>query len=180
MYRQSSSGMMTPGVKNLLLANIAVFIVQILAPSLIENKYFILVPQLVFKKLYLWQLVTYMFLHGGLGHIFFRYRVGTYLGNKRILKILFSNRYRRGYFYRPFFQLPDHRCLRRCLRRSGCFCAVLSRSLRLPVFSFSHQNEISRPWIGLDRISVQLPGCRRNCSRGAPGWNDHRFLLFAV
>ena len=114
MYRQSSSGMMTPGVKNLLLANIAVFIVQILAPSLIENKYFILVPQLVFKKLYLWQLVTYMFLHGGLGHIFFNmfalWMFGIELertwGTKEFLKYYFLTGIGAGIFIALFSSYP--------------------------------------------------------------------------
>ncbi len=73
MYYQSGFGMMTPGVKNLLLANIAVFILQFLAPDLNNFliQYFGLVPRLALEHLFLWQFVTYMFLHGGLGHIFF-------------------------------------------------------------------------------------------------------------
>ncbi|MEJ2635143.1 MAG: rhomboid family intramembrane serine protease [Calditrichia bacterium] len=71
MYYQMGFGMMTPGVKNLLFANIAVFLVQMLAPGLVPIYYFGLVPVLVIKKLFIWQLVTYMFLHGGFGHIFF-------------------------------------------------------------------------------------------------------------
>lgn len=63
--------MMTPGVKNLLIANFAVFFLQILAPGLMNPYFWGLVPAFVFKKLFLWQLVTYMFLHGGFGHIFF-------------------------------------------------------------------------------------------------------------
>ncbi len=71
MYYQTGFGMMTPGVKNLLLVNITIFILQILAPGIIHVYYFGLVPALVIKKLFVWQLVTYMFLHGGFGHIFF-------------------------------------------------------------------------------------------------------------
>jgi membrane associated rhomboid family serine protease len=73
MYNQSSFGMMTPGVKNLLFANIAVFLLQFLAPALNETliRLFGLVPLLAFNHLFIWQFVTYMFLHGGLSHIFF-------------------------------------------------------------------------------------------------------------
>ncbi len=73
MYYQSGFGMMTPGVKNLLLANVAVFILQMFAPTLDRTliQYFGLVPVLAFQHLFIWQFVTYMFLHGGLGHIFF-------------------------------------------------------------------------------------------------------------
>lgn len=73
MYYQPSFGMMTPGVKNLLLANITIFVLQFLAPALNELLifYFGLIPRLAFQKLFFWQFVSYMFLHGGFGHIFF-------------------------------------------------------------------------------------------------------------
>ncbi len=71
MYYRPTYGMMGPGVKNLLLANVAVFVAQILLPALVNPYLFGLVPQLVVGKLFVWQLVTYMFLHGGFGHIFF-------------------------------------------------------------------------------------------------------------
>ncbi len=71
MYYRPTFGMIGPGLKNLLLANIAVFVAQILIPSLVNPYIFGLVPVLVIKKLFIWQLVTYMFLHGGFGHIFF-------------------------------------------------------------------------------------------------------------
>ncbi|GAB4367148.1 MAG: hypothetical protein Kow0042_07520 [Calditrichia bacterium] len=89
--------MMTPAVKNLLLANIAVFLLQWLNPALVSNifwgllpqsyiekygqltgfypngfnSFFGLVPFLALSKLFIWQFVSYMFLHGGFGHIFF-------------------------------------------------------------------------------------------------------------
>jgi len=65
------SFMLPPAIKNLILANVAVFILQVLAPGLVSVYFFGLVPALVIKKLFIWQLVTYMFLHGGFGHIFF-------------------------------------------------------------------------------------------------------------
>jgi rhomboid family protein len=73
MYYQSSFGMMTPGVKNLLFANIAVFLLQFLAPALNETlvRLFGLIPLLAFNHFFIWQFVTYMFLHGGFSHIFF-------------------------------------------------------------------------------------------------------------
>ncbi|RMI04860.1 MAG: rhomboid family intramembrane serine protease [Calditrichaeota bacterium] len=70
MYR-TGFGMMSPAVKNLLLANIAVFLVQILWRNIPFELWFGLVPILVVKKLFIWQIVTYMFLHADLGHIFF-------------------------------------------------------------------------------------------------------------
>jgi membrane associated rhomboid family serine protease len=73
MNYQSGFGMMTPAVKNLLFANIAVFFIQILSPGLNFEltKIFGLVPVLAFERLFIWQFVTYMFFHGGFAHIFF-------------------------------------------------------------------------------------------------------------
>jgi rhomboid family protein len=63
-------GAITPAVKFLLIANTAVFVLQ----TFVGNRllYFLgLVPQLVWNNLYLWQLFTYQFLHGGLFHLLF-------------------------------------------------------------------------------------------------------------
>ena len=63
-------GAITPAVKFLLIATTAVFVLQ----TFVGNRllYFLgLVPQLVWNNLYLWQLFTYQFLHGGLFHLLF-------------------------------------------------------------------------------------------------------------
>ncbi|HEU4401820.1 MAG TPA: rhomboid family intramembrane serine protease [Candidatus Polarisedimenticolia bacterium] len=68
------AGRITPGIKWLIIANVAVFILQVLAISHggrgIES-IFGLTPRLVFDSLWLWQPVTYMFLHttDWLGHL---------------------------------------------------------------------------------------------------------------
>ena len=67
-YEMSFGGSMTSGVKNLIIANGAVFMLQMI--GVISTQFFGLVPALVVQKLYVWQLVTYMFLHGGMFHIF--------------------------------------------------------------------------------------------------------------
>src|SRR5262245_32790919 len=67
-------GSITPAVKFLLIVNIGVFIVQTLIGNSLEQQmtfYFGLVPPLVLQDLYLWQLFTYQFLHGGFSHILF-------------------------------------------------------------------------------------------------------------
>ncbi|MCX7678757.1 MAG: rhomboid family intramembrane serine protease [Spirochaetes bacterium] len=56
----------------IIIANIIIFFLQILTGNsgfLIE--YFALTPILVASKYHIWQLVTYMFLHGNFAHIFF-------------------------------------------------------------------------------------------------------------
>lgn len=67
-------GRVTPAVKFLLIVNTAVFVVQTVVGAALDDRltfYFGLVPQLVLKEFYLWQLFTYQFLHGGLLHILF-------------------------------------------------------------------------------------------------------------
>lgn len=69
-------GAITPAVRGLIVANVAVFLIQSLlefarlevAASLFVNL-FGLRPDLVFSRFYFWQLGTYLFLHGDLGHI---------------------------------------------------------------------------------------------------------------
>ena len=63
-------GDVTPAVKVLLIVNVAVFFLQAFLNRWFEI-FFGLVPYLVWSNLYLWQLFTYQFLHGGLLHIIF-------------------------------------------------------------------------------------------------------------
>jgi membrane associated rhomboid family serine protease len=63
-------GNVTPAVKFLLIVNTAVFILQIFLDQYL-TWLFGLVPHLVWQNLYLWQLFTYQFLHGGLFHLLF-------------------------------------------------------------------------------------------------------------
>ncbi|HWP60951.1 MAG TPA: rhomboid family intramembrane serine protease [Candidatus Acidoferrales bacterium] len=63
-------GKITPAVKALLIANGAIFLLQAFGDRSILF-IFGLVPALVWQKLYLWQLLTYQFLHGGIFHLVF-------------------------------------------------------------------------------------------------------------
>jgi membrane associated rhomboid family serine protease len=62
-------GPMTPAVKWLIIANTVVFVFQLFIPALTE--FFGLSPQAVVEDLWIWQPVTYLFLHGGFFHILF-------------------------------------------------------------------------------------------------------------
>lgn len=68
-----SSGLMPPGVKWLLIANVAIFLFNFLLNVLrIPDPLFLygaLVPGQVLRAFAVWQLVTYLFLHGGILHI---------------------------------------------------------------------------------------------------------------
>jgi membrane associated rhomboid family serine protease len=62
-------GPLTPAIKALIIANVVVFLVSWFVDVLALRLGF--VPQQVLRQLYLWQPVTYMFLHGGTFHILF-------------------------------------------------------------------------------------------------------------
>ncbi len=57
----------TPTVKVLIIINVVVFVLQLLVPQI--TLFLGLYPPFVFHYFMVWQLVTYMFLHGGLWHI---------------------------------------------------------------------------------------------------------------
>jgi membrane associated rhomboid family serine protease len=62
-------GPLTPAVKWLLIANVVMFIVSALAPALVFP--LALRPQAVLERGWIWQLGTYMFLHGSFFHLLF-------------------------------------------------------------------------------------------------------------
>ena len=61
-------GPLTPAVKALIYANVAAFVLGLFLPM---TGLLGLAPYAVIRRLWLWQPVTYMFLHGGLFHILF-------------------------------------------------------------------------------------------------------------
>jgi membrane associated rhomboid family serine protease len=93
-------GPATRTVKALITVNIGVYLLQIvfhLFDSNVLDLYFGLVPARVTSELMIWQFVTYMFLHGGVGHIFFNMltlfmfgnELERYWGTRRFLKYYF-------------------------------------------------------------------------------------------
>ncbi len=76
-YRQVrfGPGSISPAVRYLIIANVAVFLVQSILWRFFNtgafDLYFGMRPDLFVKHFYLWQPFTYMFLHGGLFHILF-------------------------------------------------------------------------------------------------------------
>ncbi len=72
-YQMSSisfGGPLTPVIKQVIIACVCVFVVQLVAGGSI-NLYFSLSPAMVLGNFYFWQLFTYMFLHGGIFHLLF-------------------------------------------------------------------------------------------------------------
>lgn len=68
---QFGPGMMTPVVKALIYANVAVFLVTSFGPTRLLYQWFALTPVRTWEGLQIWQPVTYMFLHGSMFHILF-------------------------------------------------------------------------------------------------------------
>ena len=64
-------GGISPAIKALIWINIGVFVLTNVAGPGPVFIYFGLTPEAVFERLWIWQPFTYMFLHGGLGHILF-------------------------------------------------------------------------------------------------------------
>ena len=95
-YRYSFGYGLTPVIKNLMIIMGVVFLLQMVVSSQI-NLYLGLVPILVWKKYFLWQLFTYIFLHGGVTHILFNLlalwmfggELESYWGSKKFLRFFF-------------------------------------------------------------------------------------------
>ena len=95
-YRFSFGYGLTPAIKKLMIVMGAVFLLQMVVSDLIVL-YLGLVPYLVWKKYFIWQLGTYIFLHGGLTHILFNLlalwmfggELESYWGSKKFLIFFF-------------------------------------------------------------------------------------------
>jgi membrane associated rhomboid family serine protease len=78
-------GPATRTVKTLIIANVSVYVLQVVSHLLgshFIDLYLGLIPVRVTRDLMLWQLVTYMFLHGGVFHIFFNMLTLFMFGNE--------------------------------------------------------------------------------------------------
>ena len=93
-------GTTPPAVKTLLLVNVAVFLFQAVAERLVQvriDRLFGLVPYDVVHHLFLWQLATYMFLHGGLLHIGFN-MLALWMFGSELESLWGTRRFLRFYF----------------------------------------------------------------------------------
>lgn len=71
---------LTPVVKNLLILNIGVFLIQMISNDFITNYGMLYNPEM--SQFQPYQFFTYMFLHAGLGHIFFNMLWLFFMGSK--------------------------------------------------------------------------------------------------
>ena len=84
---------MTQWVRFFLIANVVIFFAQQTMTNFTEN--FALIPALALQRP--WTVVTYMFLHGGFGHIFFN-MLGLWIAGSRVEARLGSDRFVILYF----------------------------------------------------------------------------------
>ena len=98
--RSSFFGYLTPGVKWLLISNTAVYLVYYLGGTALQRTALVLLAlwaEAAVRNGYIWQLFTYMFLHGGITHLLFNmlalWMFGSTLeqdwGTRRFLKYYF-------------------------------------------------------------------------------------------
>jgi len=101
VYRSQSFGFgttWTPAVRVLIITNGVIFAVQALAPIPVPvSQWFGLVPHSVIFKGWLWQLVTYMFLHGGLMHIAFN-MLALWMFGSQLERVWGTREFLRYYF----------------------------------------------------------------------------------
>ena len=96
-YRQSPFANLTPVVKNLLIINFIFFIATWLLRNTFDMEKWLAVYYFNSSQFKLWQIISYMFMHGNLGHIFFNmlalFMFGPILeysiGPKRFLNLYF-------------------------------------------------------------------------------------------
>jgi len=108
---------LTPMVKYLVIACVATFLLQWLGAGREMVEIFGLTPYHVLSKLFLWQIGTYLFLHGGFGHLFwnmfalwmFGCELERYWGSKEFLKFFLITGMGAGVLsivVQPFSEIP--------------------------------------------------------------------------
>jgi membrane associated rhomboid family serine protease len=100
MYTISFGGPATRAVKTLIIANVAVFLLQWFAGAFapgVMDRGFGLVPYNITHSFMIWQFFTYMFLHGGVLHILFNMLMLYMFGNE-LERLWGASQFLRYYF----------------------------------------------------------------------------------
>lgn len=96
-----NSGGLPRGIKWLLIVNVAIFLLQYFSRgSRIDDifSYFALVPAAVVKLFFIWQLATYLFLHGGIWHLLWN-MLALWMFGTEIEQTWGTRRFLRFYFF---------------------------------------------------------------------------------
>ena len=108
---------LTPMVKYIVISCVAIFLLQALGAGRDMVEIFGLTPYLVLSKLFLWQIGTYLFLHGGFGHLFwnmfalwmFGCELERHWGSKEFLRFFLVTGMGAGVLsilFQPFSEIP--------------------------------------------------------------------------
>jgi|ERR1017187_311011 membrane associated rhomboid family serine protease len=90
-----------PGVKWLLIGNIVIFVLTYLCPVQLQQHIMLVLAlwaEAAVKNLFVWQLVTYMFLHGGITHVLFNMLTLWFFG-AQLERDWGTRRFLKYYFY---------------------------------------------------------------------------------
>src|SRR6266849_3587211 len=96
-----SSGGLPPGIRALLISNVAIFLLQFLSQFTGGSelfRYFALRPADVATRFEIWQLATYMFLHGGIWHILWN-MLALWMFGCELERLWGTRRFLRFYFF---------------------------------------------------------------------------------
>ena len=108
---------LTPMVKYIVIACVGTALLQWLGAGREMVVIFGMTPYLVLSKLFLWQIVTYLFLHGGFGHLFwnmfslwmFGCELERHWGSREFLKFFLITGMGAGVLsivFQPFSEIP--------------------------------------------------------------------------
>ena len=105
-------GPLSQAIKTLMAVNVGAYLLSLIVPAIIVRLG--LLPAMVVEQLAFWQPFTYMFLHGGLGHLAVqharavdvRHRARTHLGHALLRALLHGHRHRRGAGHRAWSLSP--------------------------------------------------------------------------
>ena len=174
------------GVKWLLISNVAMFILSSLASGTAMMNAFrllSLVPEAVVKHFAIWQLGTYMFLHGGFDHILFN-MLGLWMCGSMLERDWGTRRFLKYYFVcgvgaglcdvilecgAGALGNPDDRRIGRHLRPVAGHRCSLSEPELLHVFPVSDPREVSGDDLRRDGVSRSAAG-RTPASATSPTW----------
>ena len=92
-----SSGGLPPGIRALLISNVALFLVDFFSRYVLRT-YFALRPEDVATRFEIWQLATYMFLHGGIWHILWN-MLALWMFGCELERLWGTRRFLRFYFF---------------------------------------------------------------------------------
>lgn len=99
--RWTLSGRMTPVVKKLILINCIIFVFQLILQKAFDfdmSLLFGLAPKVLLEKGFVWQIFTYLFLHGNFVHLIFNMLVLWMLGGEIEDNVFGSIRFLKYYF----------------------------------------------------------------------------------